>query len=262
MGDFGLMYYNARWYDPYLNRWTQPDTIVPDSNNPQAWDRYGYALNNPIRYNDPSGHNYCDRVRAGEDEDCQYVRNLNRDRELHRKLRDFKPPTTVGDDEMITVGIWPFLDQVSPNEYRLLLDRNGNLDYGLLFRMYQAQQNALGAAQQSVPGSMLNSPGDAFRHAYWNALMTREFGAEFAAAYGNAHETSAVPPGYPGNEAAEQFMDLHNNEVGIGIGATNPGATDQVLQQKAMQALRDGQLYVWDGSDIYYSNECPVCNFH
>ncbi len=60
VGDFGLMFYNARWYDPYLNRWTQPDSIVPDSNNPQAWDRYGYALNNPIRYNDPTGHRNCE----------------------------------------------------------------------------------------------------------------------------------------------------------------------------------------------------------
>ena len=26
MGDFGLMFYNARWYDPYLNHFTQPDS--------------------------------------------------------------------------------------------------------------------------------------------------------------------------------------------------------------------------------------------
>ena len=59
MADFGLMFYNARWYDPYLNRWTQPDTIVPDPGNPQDWDRYSYALNNPVRYSDPSGHASC-----------------------------------------------------------------------------------------------------------------------------------------------------------------------------------------------------------
>jgi RHS repeat-associated protein len=53
---FGLMFYNARWYDPYLNHFTQPDTIVPDPSNTQDWNRYAYARNNPIRYNDPSGH--------------------------------------------------------------------------------------------------------------------------------------------------------------------------------------------------------------
>jgi RHS repeat-associated protein len=53
---FGLMFYNARWYDPYLNRFTQPDTIIPDLSNSQAWDRYAYSLNNPVRYTDQSGH--------------------------------------------------------------------------------------------------------------------------------------------------------------------------------------------------------------
>jgi pyocin large subunit-like protein len=35
---------------------TQPDTLLPDPYDPQALNRYSYALNNPLRYNDPSGH--------------------------------------------------------------------------------------------------------------------------------------------------------------------------------------------------------------
>jgi RHS repeat-associated protein len=58
---FGLMDYNARMYDPYLNRFTQPDSIVPlASQGTQAWDRYAYANNNPVRNVDPSGHRACD----------------------------------------------------------------------------------------------------------------------------------------------------------------------------------------------------------
>ena len=52
----GLYYYGARWYDPNLSRWLQPDTIIPGPYNPQDWDRYGYCRNNPIRYIDPTGH--------------------------------------------------------------------------------------------------------------------------------------------------------------------------------------------------------------
>ncbi len=52
----GLMYYGARFYDGYLNRWIQPDTIVPDPGNPQSLNRYSYVLNNPLRYTDSSGH--------------------------------------------------------------------------------------------------------------------------------------------------------------------------------------------------------------
>ncbi len=64
--DFGLMFYNARWYDPSLGRFAQADTIVPGGS--QGLDRYSYTFNNPIRYTDPSGHvpadcygadNYC-----------------------------------------------------------------------------------------------------------------------------------------------------------------------------------------------------------
>jgi hypothetical protein len=51
-----LYYYGARWYDPALGRFIQPDTIVPDPGNPADFDRYAYVRNNPPRYRDPSGH--------------------------------------------------------------------------------------------------------------------------------------------------------------------------------------------------------------
>ncbi|MCP4402046.1 MAG: hypothetical protein GY801_32690, partial [bacterium] len=50
----GLMYYGARYYDPALSRFITPDTLY--DRGPQGLNRYSYALNNPIRYNDPSGH--------------------------------------------------------------------------------------------------------------------------------------------------------------------------------------------------------------
>ncbi len=40
----GLMDYKARFYSSYINRFLQPDTIIPDPSNPQAWNRYFYAL--------------------------------------------------------------------------------------------------------------------------------------------------------------------------------------------------------------------------
>ncbi len=51
--DFGLMYYNARWYDPQLGRFTQADTIIPGAGNSSAWGWDAYTLNNPLRYTDP-----------------------------------------------------------------------------------------------------------------------------------------------------------------------------------------------------------------
>jgi RHS repeat-associated protein len=56
----GLYFYGERWYDPYLNRWIQPDTIIPDPNNSQSYDRYAYSYGNPVKYIDPSGHKACE----------------------------------------------------------------------------------------------------------------------------------------------------------------------------------------------------------
>jgi RHS repeat-associated protein len=52
----GLLYYNARYYDPNLGRFISADTIAPGLGNPQNRNRYSYALNNPLKYTDPSGH--------------------------------------------------------------------------------------------------------------------------------------------------------------------------------------------------------------
>jgi RHS repeat-associated protein len=53
---FGLMFFNARWLDPAIGRFAQADSIVPESQGVQAWDRYAFVNNNPLRYTDPSGH--------------------------------------------------------------------------------------------------------------------------------------------------------------------------------------------------------------
>ncbi|GJL80244.1 MAG: hypothetical protein NPINA01_32330 [Nitrospinaceae bacterium] len=52
----GLYFYEARYYDPFLGRFIQADTIVPDPLDSQSLNRYSYALNNPILYIDPSGN--------------------------------------------------------------------------------------------------------------------------------------------------------------------------------------------------------------
>ncbi len=55
-GGVGLYDYRARWYDPALGRFVQPDTLVPEPANPQDLNRYAYVRNNPPRYLDLTGH--------------------------------------------------------------------------------------------------------------------------------------------------------------------------------------------------------------
>jgi len=56
MSDFGLLFFNARWVDPLIGRFTSPDSIIPENQGTQAWDRYAFVNNNPLRYTDPTGH--------------------------------------------------------------------------------------------------------------------------------------------------------------------------------------------------------------
>ncbi len=54
----GLYHYGARFYLPKVGRFVSADTVVPNWTNPQTLNRYAYVANNPLRYTDPTGHDY------------------------------------------------------------------------------------------------------------------------------------------------------------------------------------------------------------
>lgn len=51
----GLIHMNGRLYDPKLHRFLQPDNYIQEPYNTQNYNKYGYVLNNPLKYTDPSG---------------------------------------------------------------------------------------------------------------------------------------------------------------------------------------------------------------
>ncbi|MFE9326673.1 DUF6973 domain-containing protein [Nocardia sp. NPDC052278] len=100
--------------------------------------------------------------------------------------------------------------------------------------------------------------GDAFRHAYWNARMTQEFGAEWTQNYTTAHEKTG------GNPPAREAMDLYNNKLGREIALDNPDASPEQLQTKIAESIRDGHAVVLKTPDgqsqpqITWSNQVQV----
>ena len=111
------------------------------------------------------------------------------------------------------------------------------------------------------PGGVTNDPTwrnndgqrDAFRHAFWNARLTQEFGEEWARQYTTAHEA------LPGNPQAREVMDLYNNEVGRMISAHNPGATPDELAALIKAAVDRGDMIVIDASgNLAWSNQVPL----
>jgi len=54
----GLYYYGARYYDATIGRFISADTVIQSLANPQTLNRYTYCSNNPLKYTDPTGHEY------------------------------------------------------------------------------------------------------------------------------------------------------------------------------------------------------------
>jgi RHS repeat-associated protein len=54
----GLIYMRARNYDPEIGRFITADTVVPDPLSSQDHNRYSYAVNNPLKYTDPTGNTH------------------------------------------------------------------------------------------------------------------------------------------------------------------------------------------------------------
>ncbi|KAF2515833.1 hypothetical protein E0W68_12850 [Flavobacterium salilacus subsp. salilacus] len=55
-----IIHMNGRLYDPVTHRFLQPDNYIQDPSNSQNYNRYGYALNNPLRYVDYNGEQSSD----------------------------------------------------------------------------------------------------------------------------------------------------------------------------------------------------------
>ena len=56
MDAFGLINANGRIYDPCMGRFLSPDNVVQSPDFTQDYNRYSYAINNPLKYTDPSGY--------------------------------------------------------------------------------------------------------------------------------------------------------------------------------------------------------------
>ena len=52
---FNLINMNGRLYDPLVGRMLSTDNHVQEPGSTQNFNRYSYALNNPLKYTDPDG---------------------------------------------------------------------------------------------------------------------------------------------------------------------------------------------------------------
>ncbi|WP_445992842.1 RHS repeat-associated core domain-containing protein [Leptospira wolffii] len=49
-------FYNARYYDPEIGRFTSADSVIDGNDDTQGWNRFSYVKGNPVLFRDPTGH--------------------------------------------------------------------------------------------------------------------------------------------------------------------------------------------------------------
>ena len=88
--------------------------------------------------------------------------------------------------------------------------------------------------------SSVKDCSDAFRHAYWMALISRGTvcGGTVARAFGVAHECD-LPAG-----ANDKNMDLFNNDLGISIAENNPGLSKAELANLLCNYINSGDFKI------------------
>lgn len=176
-----------------------------------------------------------------------------------RSLEDILEDYQVADDEVVEwepgfpASSFTEPRQVTRTEAGLLdsLSLLNQLDFR------DIHDDAFAESEDRYPGTTPRAGNDghqdAFRHAYWNARLVREFGAEFARKFATAHE------GLPGNPADREAMDLYNNEVGRRIAIQNPDADPDELADLVQRAVEEGDLVVVDDKgELAYSDQVPV----
>ncbi len=95
---------------------------------------------------------------------------------------------------------------------------------------------AASAAAARYPKSLHNGKGDAWRHCYWNCLMTRSVGKPCAKRVADNHEDCGDRYGQP---ATERLMDEHNNHKGRKLASKQGSCADL-----CKDALDNGDLKV------------------
>ena len=185
----GLYFYNARYDDPALGRFIQPDAIVPDPGDPQSLNRYSYVGNNPLRYVDPSGH-------FSEDEIMKYLHADNWDAVLAMFEKGGK-----------FAGAWGFLEVLRQAE----LGGTSQVDYsGISKEGWRVTMTLLKGVFTEQDGDLMLSLSD--RNVTVDAGLMGYLGS-----YNKEKVSYRVNQNYIGNYVHTHIVDRGVDWVGAGF---------------------------------------------
>jgi RHS repeat-associated protein len=180
----GLDYFLARYNAAAQGRFTSPDPLLNSGrpSDPQSWNRYAYASNNPLRYTDPTGlYTWDDSGCEANDDDCirEFQRNQERFRQSLEDLRRARDAFEVGSTEWqrlnaaleayseehdangVVVAFAPLEDDAAARTTPFEQGIPGNINYRVTFdpeQLGSRNQNAINTGHEGTHVSDFSNP--------------------------------------------------------------------------------------------------------
>lgn len=220
--DTGLVYMQARYYDPAVGRFVSVDPVSPTPGKLYSFNRFDYVNNNPTRFIDPDG-----RVVAlsGSDEDKKkfineaYQSTGIKLKDVKGKLvQDGKRDTSVGSSIaasvlMKAIGISQTINiKAVSNDSSVFVDRPDNMKVDVAdLGAFLSRDTNLGAAtfthimaERTILATQKNT---SFDDAHEQALRIE------SPIMGASYRTNSQMNMYPGGQFTIEYQDAKKNEV-------------------------------------------------
>ena len=209
----GLDYFGARYFSGAQGRFTSPDPLMASAraSNPQSWNRYAYALNNPLKFVDPDGLEVPDS--CVKDPNCTIVIKLNvvYDETMNRGLGPNQQQRhDVGPD-----GQTPILKGLNPDALNVMVSQGT-----------PTNKAGVSALDQNGPVSIINI-NDAIAGNWWPFLMNT-----------TAHELAHHFLGHVGTrpsgdlDVVSKEYDVDNRLLMQSVGRSQPDFREGVKQRR------------------------------
>ena len=146
-----MYYLRARYYTPYMGRFTQADTYHGDGLN-----LYVYAGNNPVKYVDPSGHSYKNNdVKSGRKTYTVDPSMQPKDIEMGKLVDGVytKNPTAQNISDLIKPGSNYVGNSKMNGKFMYVVDTNDNIIIGSRAGEHMPHPTLIGGTNPTVQGA-------------------------------------------------------------------------------------------------------------
>nr|WP_229267142.1 RHS repeat-associated core domain-containing protein [Leptospira sp. mild_001] len=193
----GFYFFNARYYDPGIARFTSADTLIDGELDTQGWNRFSYVKGNPIGAKDPTGH-------LGESQFVDKAAKVPLNKILEEATKKTSEKAAENSGKVFskvagkTTGALGFLvpSEVDAPTKKPSTDNRKDPKLPIYHRLESDTQTAKTAKMQEQSGEIWGKEarGSNFKsvQAYTGPLPKGKRGVEFITA---AKETPGSPPG-------------------------------------------------------------------